>query len=224
MNDERNDHRSLEEKGEPPDPPIRYHNSSFPDTFISPGPTYLAPSSGFLFSQSSSSASWIDFLPSKSVADRLLNQYWKSVHPIARLVHKPSFIRRYNKFWEDIRCGIEPVGSLQAVVFSAMFSAVVSLPEENILMEFGVSKRDLVGNFQMGTESALARANIIRTIKIETLQAFVMYMVSKFDRSATPSPFSLRMQARPLQIATQIFYPFSAPKQAYLLFSFTNPR
>lgn len=180
MNDERNDHRSLEEKGQPPDPPIRYQNSSFPNTFIGPGPTYLAPSSGFLFSQSSSSASWIDFLPSKSVADRLLNQYWKSVHPIARLVHKPSFIRRYNKFWEEIRSGIEPVGSLQAVVFSAMFSAVVSLPGENIWMEFGVSKRDLVGNFQMGTEGALARANIIRTIKIETLQAFVMYMVSKF--------------------------------------------
>lgn len=179
MNDERNDHRSPEEKGDSPDPPTQYHNSSLSNTFMGPGPTYLAPSSGFLFSHSSSPASWIDFLPSKSVADRLLNQYWNSVHPIARLVHKPSFIRRYSTFWEEIRSGIEPVGSLQAVVFSAMFSAVVSLPEEDILMEFRVSKKDLVGNFQMGTEGALARANIIRTIKIETLQAFVMYMVSE---------------------------------------------
>ncbi|MCJ1345373.1 hypothetical protein MMC31_003580 [Peltigera leucophlebia] len=177
LNDERNDHRSPEERGDSSDPPCRYHGSSLSNTFMGPGPTYLAPSSGFLFSHSSSPASWIDFLPSKSVADRLLNQYWNSVHPISRLVHKPSFIRRYNTFWEEIRSGIEPVGSLQAVVFSAMFSAVVSLPEENILMEFGVSKKDLVGNFQMGTEGALARANIIRTIKIETLQAFVMYMI-----------------------------------------------
>lgn len=49
--------------------------------------------------------------------------------------------------------------------------------EDTILMEFGVSKKDLVDNFQMGTETALVRANMIRTTKIETLQAFVMYMV-----------------------------------------------
>ena len=121
----------------------------------------------------------IDFLPSRNVSDRLLDQYWKSVHPIARIVHKPSFIRRYNTFWEDVRLGIEPASSLQAVVFAAMFSGVVSMLEDVVLMEFGVSKKELVSNFQMGTETALVRANMIRTTKIETLQAFVMYMVGK---------------------------------------------
>ena len=76
--------------------------------------------------------------------------------------------------------GIEPVSSLQALIFATMFSAVVSMPEEVILLEFGVSQKDLVDNFQMGTETALGRANIIRTTKIETLQAFVMYMVGQF--------------------------------------------
>lgn len=73
--------------------------------------------------------------------------------------------------------GVEPPNSLQAVVFAAMFSGVVSMPEESIVMEFGVSKRGLVDSFQMGTETALGRANFIRTAKIETLQAFIMYMV-----------------------------------------------
>ena len=73
--------------------------------------------------------------------------------------------------------GIEPPNSLQAVVFAAMFSGVVSMHEESIVMEFGVSKRGLVDNFQIGTETALGRANFIRTAKIETLQAFIMYMV-----------------------------------------------
>lgn len=73
--------------------------------------------------------------------------------------------------------GVEPPNSLQAVVFAAMFSGVVSMSEESILMEFGVSKKGLVDNFQMGTETALGRANFIRTAKVETLQAFVMYMV-----------------------------------------------
>ena len=92
-------------------------------------------------------------------------------------MHRPSFQRRYDTFWEDVRLGIEPASSLQAVVFAALFSGVVSIPENGILMEFGVSKKDLVDNFQMGTETALGRANIIRTTKIETLQALVMYMV-----------------------------------------------
>lgn len=99
------------------------------------------------------------------------------MHPIARLVHKPSFQRRYETFWTDVQSGVEPTTSLQAVVFAAMFSGVVSMSENGISMEFGVSKKDLVDSFQMGTETALGRANIIRTTKIETLQAFVMYMV-----------------------------------------------
>lgn len=146
-------------------------------TFLSPGPTYIAPSSSFFFSSGNASASLIDFLPSRTVADRLLDQYCACVHPMCRLVHRPSFERRYHTFWDDVQMGIEPANSLQAVVFAAMFSGVVSMPEEAILLEFGVSKKDLVDNFQMGTETALGRANIIRTTKIETLQAFIMYMV-----------------------------------------------
>ena len=88
--------------------------------------------------------------------------------------------------------GIEPANSLQAVIFAAIFSGVVSMAEQVILLEFGVSKKDLVDNFQMGTETALGRANIIRTTKIETLQAFIMYMVSfsvvimKFTSTSSP--------------------------------------
>lgn len=177
LNDQRNDHRSPREKTGSPDHPSLFFQTSGPPGFMGPGPTYIAPSSSFFFSHNSSSASLINFLPSKGVADRLLDQYWKSVNPIARLVHKPSFERRYDTFWGDVRLGLEPASSLQAVVFAAMFSGVVSMPENGILMEFGVSKKDLVENFQMGTETALGRANIIRTTKIETLQAFVMYMV-----------------------------------------------
>ncbi len=151
--------------------------TSVDHTFLSPGPTYIAPSSSFFFSSGSASASLIDFLPSRTVADRLLDQYWDSVHPMCRLVHKPSFERRCSIFWDDVQMGIEPANSLQAVVFAAMFSGVVSMSEEAILLEFGVSKKDLVDNFQLGTETALGRANIIRTTKIETLQAFIMYMV-----------------------------------------------
>ena len=150
-----------------------------PQAILSPGPTYLAPSPSFFFPSGNSSLSLIDYLPSRLVADRLLNRYWVSVHPISRVVHKPSFLRRYEAFWDDISRALEPPHALQAVVFAAMFSGAVSIPDAVISMEFGVSKQDLVENFKLGTEAALGRANITRSTKVETLQAFVMYMVGE---------------------------------------------
>lgn len=163
----------------PPEQPFPHFtpNSSSYSKFLAPGPTYIAPSSSFFFSSGQNSASLIDFLPSKPIADRLLDQYWLAVNPLCRAVHKPSFLRRYSSFWVDVEAGIEPPGSVQAVVFAALFSGVVSMPDEAVLMQFGTTKKDLVENFQMGTETALGRANVIRTTKVETLQALVMYMV-----------------------------------------------
>ncbi len=163
----------------PPEQPFSHFvpNTSSYSKFLAPGPTYIAPSSSFFFSSGQNPASLIDFLPSKPIADRLLDQYWLAVHPLCRTVHKPSFLRRYSAFWGDVEAGIEPPGSVQAVVFAALFSGVVSMPDEAVLMQFGTTKKELVENFQMGTETALGRANVIRTTKVETLQALVMYMV-----------------------------------------------
>lgn len=67
---------------------------------------------------------------------------------------------------------------MQTIVFAAMFSGVVSMDAEAVIREFGVSKVSLMDNFKLGTETALGRANFLKTTKIETLQAFVMYLVS----------------------------------------------
>ncbi|KAL8715855.1 MAG: hypothetical protein Q9220_000522 [cf. Caloplaca sp. 1 TL-2023] len=178
LNDEPGDSKASSRKSLSPEQPIPYFVPKLPsNNFLAPGPTYIAPSSSFLFASGQSSASLINFLPSKTIADRLLNQYWIAVHPLCRIVHKPSFQRRYRAFWADVEVGIEPTGSLQAVIFAALFSGVVSLADDAVLMGFGTTKKELVDNFQMGTETALGRANVIRTTKIETLQALVMYMI-----------------------------------------------
>ncbi|KAL8783779.1 MAG: hypothetical protein Q9213_004395 [Squamulea squamosa] len=178
LNGDTADSRSQSQKSLSPEQPVeQYVTSPQYNKFLAPGPTYIAPSSSFFFSSGQSSTSLIDYLPSKLIANRLLNQYWLAVHPICRIVHRPSFQRRYHAFWADIEMGVEPTGSLQAVVFAALFSGVVSMSDNAILMEFGTSKKDLVDNFQMGTETALGRANVIRTTKVETLQALVMYML-----------------------------------------------
>ncbi|KAL8688869.1 MAG: hypothetical protein Q9218_005323 [Villophora microphyllina] len=178
LNENSNGNQTIARGSSSPEQPIPFYipQSSY-NKFLAPGPSYIAPSSSFFFSSGQNTVSLIDFLPSKPIADRLLTQYWHAVHPICRLVHRPSFVRRYNAFWADVEMGLEPTGSLQAVVFAALFSGVVSMPDDAVLMAFGTPKKDLVDNFQMGTETALGRANVIRTTKVETLQALVMYMI-----------------------------------------------
>lgn len=146
--------------------------------WLKPGPAYIAPASGFFFGNNPQQASLIDFLPSKLAADRLVKQYFTAVHPIAQILHQPTFEGEYDTFWDEVSLGIEPPASVQTIVFAVMFSGVVSMDESDVTRDFGVSKASLIDNFRLGTETALGRANFLRTTKIETLQAFVMYLVS----------------------------------------------
>lgn len=148
--------------------------------YIKPGPNYIAPPSGFFFGPGIDKATLTDFLPSRFAADRLITQYFTSVHPVVRLVHQPTFEKQYEQFWNTVSVGLEPPPSTQAIVFACMFSGVVSLEEAVIIRDFGVGKAGLIDNFKLGTEMALAKANFLRTTKVETLQSFIVYMVRLF--------------------------------------------
>ncbi|GAD93610.1 hypothetical protein MGYG_02110 [Paecilomyces variotii No. 5] len=147
------------------------------DAYFSPGPSYIAPSSEIMFGLMNRNYVFAEHLPSKTVTDRLMEQYWLAVHPVARVVHRPSFEKRYQIFWDDIDKGFEPTPSLQAVVFAALFTAVASMPESEVLRLFGVTQKDLRGDFQLATEAGLRKAHLLRTTKTETMQAFVMYLL-----------------------------------------------
>lgn len=145
---------------------------------MAPGSDYVAPSSSFFFAAGVHKTSLTTYLPAQDLVDRLMEHYWRAVHVVARTVHRPTFERQYQRFWNDIRSLTEPRTSFQAVLFAALLSSIVSMSEEKVMAEFSVSRADLVENFKQGTEAALARAKFLRTTKLETLQAFVMYLVS----------------------------------------------
>ncbi|KAH3963941.1 hypothetical protein HBI25_097790 [Parastagonospora nodorum] len=148
-----------------------------PREWLAPSRDYVAPSSSFFFAPGIEKTSLTTFLPSRSMVDKLIAHYWEAVHVVAKAVHRPSFERQLENFWSNVTAGIEPRLSFQAVVFAALLSSIVSMPESRVTAEFGVDKHSLVDNFRSGTESALARANFLRTTKMETLQAFVMYLI-----------------------------------------------
>ncbi|KAK4497551.1 hypothetical protein PRZ48_012002 [Zasmidium cellare] len=148
-----------------------------PKSYIGPGPDYIAPASSFFFPGTNMSTSLIDYLPSKNAADQLIAQYWHAVHYLARAVHRPTFEAQYTLFWGQIATGSEPVPAVQGIIFAAMFSAAVSMSDDQVMQRFGTARNALVDSLRSGTEQALAKANFLRTTKVDTMQAFVMYLI-----------------------------------------------
>lgn len=150
---------------------------SLPD-FLRPSASYIPPTSGVFFGQVVQSPSLLTFLPSRPAGDRLLEHYFEAVHPVARCVHRPSLEAQYEGFWDEATAGYEPRATIQAIVFAVWFSAAVALDEAAVNHEFGFTKANLVENMKVGTEVALSKANFLRTTRVDTMQAFVIYMVS----------------------------------------------
>ncbi|KAK4193544.1 fungal-specific transcription factor domain-containing protein [Podospora australis] len=145
--------------------------------FLKPGESYLPPTSGFFFGQSGVSPPLLQLLPGVELGNRLADRYLTAVHPIAPCVHRPSFEVLYRAFWEEISLNYEPSASVQAVVFAAWFSAAVSLDEVTAQQHYGHTKAEIVAHMKIATETALSKANFLRTTRVETMQAFVMYMI-----------------------------------------------
>ncbi|GAB7363270.1 hypothetical protein MBLNU230_g3551t1 [Neophaeotheca triangularis] len=148
-----------------------------PKGYLGPGPDYIAPASSFYFPGTNVQTSLLDYLPSRYASDQLMTQYWTSVHYICRCVHRPTFEAQYQTFWDRIAMGTEPTASIQAIVFAAMFSASVSMTGDQALQQFGATKAALMDSLRSGTEMALSKANFLRTTRVDTMQAFVMYLI-----------------------------------------------
>lgn len=160
-------------RGTEPEAPLK----DDPNTFLEPGPAFIAPGSGFMFGDTGTQRDIAGYLPTKSAADLLMKRYHINCHFLARVVHWPSFQTQYDTFWKAILSGIESPPSLQALFFSVCFSAVASMSYSEIDMVFHQSHRQVLTNFQQATEVALAKSNFLRTNKFETLQSLIIYLI-----------------------------------------------
>lgn len=147
--------------------------------YLMPSPAYIAPTSGFFFGQATHVSGFRDHLPNRQAADQLVEAYFLAVHPVAKILHKPAFEALYWRFWQQVDQEVDPPTSAQALVFATMFSGLVSIDDRVVLNIFGVHKDQFLTTIRIGTESALCRAKFLRTTKLETLIAFVMFLVSR---------------------------------------------
>ncbi|KIW15961.1 hypothetical protein PV08_06011 [Exophiala spinifera] len=172
LDDPNVDHRTADEKLSAV-PQLPDHGYDF----LAPGPTYIAPGSGFLFGDVGSKRSLINFLPAKGAGDLLIRKYYENVHFPVRVVHWPSFQLHYDNFWTAVLAGLEPPAWQQSLVLATLFSAVASMADGDVAAIFARPKSTVLGNFQTGTEVALSKASFLRATKLETLQALVIYLI-----------------------------------------------
>ncbi|PVH96666.1 hypothetical protein DM02DRAFT_569195 [Periconia macrospinosa] len=158
------------------DGPNLYAGQS-PESWISPGNDYVEPSSSFFLDAALHDTSLVTDLPPKEIVDKILTHYWEFVHVITQTIHRSSFERYYPVFWHHIMLGVQTRPSYRALLFAMLLSSIISMSDVRVHADFGVEKSNLVDKFKQGTELALARANLLRTTKLETVQAFVTYLI-----------------------------------------------
>ena len=149
----------------------------------------MAPVSGFLFF-ASADTSLNELRVSNDDADQLVVQYLRNVDPVARVVHKPSFRRVYNEFrrqrgFDNPSSVDDFANSKKAMVFAALFSGAVSMDEEALIDKLSCHKASLVFQLQLATEISLGRAHLSQTSRLQTIQAYVMYLVRAYSHFHT---------------------------------------
>lgn len=111
--------------------------------------------------------------------------YEKNVDTMVKLLHIPSL----RKLVLSASANIDAIPSgnyVEALLFAMYYAAITSLTEGECLQNFHYGRNFLLAKYRSGTESALANADLLCTKEIGTLQALVIFLVSKFGHSGCP--------------------------------------
>lgn len=120
----------------------------------------------------------VDAILNRSELDVLYHQYYKAVDPLAHIIHKPSFDRQFGRCFLGQTPATTATKSFTALVLAMCFAAAVSLSQSQPQIQFQMTKAALVEKLKLATEKALAGAQHMKSLKLETMQAFTIYMVN----------------------------------------------
>ena len=69
----------------------------------------------------------------------------------------------------------------EALLFAMYFAAVTSLTDEDCSQLFQQERMKLAAQFKSGLESAMTQADLLNTVDLTLLQAFVLYLVRRLS-------------------------------------------
>lgn len=100
------------------------------------------------------------------------------VDPVIRMLHKPTFERYVIKAKDNIAEISKP---LESLMFSVYFASITSMTEKQCRAEVGEERNMLVGKYRLAVQQSLARADVLSTHNLVTLQALVIFLVSIYN-------------------------------------------
>lgn len=101
-----------------------------------------------------------------------------NVEPVVKMLHGPSLRRYFLEECGHLDCSPGPRG-WDALKFAIYYTATTSLTPDECLSRLGKERAVLLPRFRSNTEFALARADFVNTEDMSTLQALVLYLVSR---------------------------------------------
>ncbi|KAF2090835.1 hypothetical protein K490DRAFT_62162 [Saccharata proteae CBS 121410] len=126
----------------------------------------------------------LDDLPPRKTCDLLFQNFVGHVHCIIILVHLPSFVEQYERFWrwvEDRDKPTVPTGilaenpSFLPLLFAVLFAGSVTCSSQLILSEFGQQSRETVtANLYNCTVHTLSLVSFPRRPTIYSLMAYLI--------------------------------------------------
>ncbi|KAJ5632793.1 hypothetical protein N7490_009132 [Penicillium lividum] len=115
-----------------------------------------------------------EFHPLPSQIPFLLNVFSENVNVVAQIVHMPSTSKMVSELRGDMS---KLTPSNEALMFSIYYGAVTSMEEEDILINFGVSKQDLNLKYRLGLEYALAKADFLNAPDLVLVQSLANFLL-----------------------------------------------
>ncbi|TVY83486.1 Bikaverin cluster transcription factor bik5 [Lachnellula suecica] len=145
------------------------------DTPVAPNDSVTEPNhQSFIMGYNSSDVNLKNLHPLPSQIPFYWQAFLENVHPLVKLLHAPTM----GKTIKEIQNNLDSLGkSTEALMFAIYFATITSMNGNEVQTNFGVSKEHLIRQYRFGTEQALARAGLLNTNEIVTVQAFVLFLV-----------------------------------------------
>ncbi|KAK4189617.1 Fusarisetin A cluster transcription factor fsa6 [Podospora australis] len=121
----------------------------------------------------------IDLLPPRHVVDRLVQRYFSAASPSHHCVHRPTFGKQYNEFWQDPeKTHIQWISLLLIIVAMGTLLSIFTAPHE-LAQDSDVPPMERFRIYRAAALWALV-AGKFSTPSILTLQPFLLYIESEF--------------------------------------------
>jgi Fungal Zn(2)-Cys(6) binuclear cluster domain len=119
---------------------------------------------------------YLSLRPSRAVTAALCDIYLNHVDRIVKVLHRPSLKQHLLDGSPYPTCRDSPAAenALDAAVF---YAAVASMTDRQCHLLFQCPRADVLPEYQSACETALERADLMRTADMAVLQAFVLYLV-----------------------------------------------